>query len=63
MTTENASDDDRLLIVCDNCLCACCWHGEFYCQKSRSAGTREMRVSELRALGREHESYWASGYR
>lgn len=24
-------DPDRLVTVCDHCLCASCWHGEFMC--------------------------------
>jgi hypothetical protein len=32
----------------------------FMCNEARSAGTKRMKVTELRALGREHESYWRS---
>jgi hypothetical protein len=44
--------------VCDKCLQASCWHGEFMCNDARTAGTVEMTVAELAALNREHPSYW-----
>jgi hypothetical protein len=52
--------DNREITVCSECLCACCWHGEFYCDKARDAGTVEKRVPELRALNREHPDNWSA---
>ena len=49
---------DHLVVVCDKCFCASCWQGIFLCLGSPSAGTLELRVSELRALDRESDSYW-----
>lgn len=45
--------------VCDKCLRACCWHGEFMCDAARNAGITVKTVSELRAGNYgEHEDYW-----
>lgn len=44
--------------VCDNCLCACCWAGIFYCDRYREAGIVLKSKDELRKLNREHPSYW-----
>ena len=53
------ADMDYVVTVCAACLCASCWHGEFYCEKARSATTVEMRASELRKLKREHSSHFS----
>ena len=47
------------ITVCDKCLRACCWQGNFMCDEADGAGTQEMTIEELRA-GRygEHESWW-----
>lgn len=55
--------DDMLITVCDACLQASCWLGEFYCDDYRSAATTEMTVRELRKLGRESPDYWAKEIR
>lgn len=47
------------IIVCDKCLCASCWQGEFYCDAAKTAGTREMTRAELEKLNLENSSYWA----
>lgn len=47
------------IMVCDACLRASCWHGEFYCGAAKGAGTVLRSVADLRSLGREHESNWA----
>jgi epoxyqueuosine reductase QueG len=47
-----------VVTVCDNCLMACCWQGEFMCDAARTAGTRDMSVIELQFLKRENEHYW-----
>jgi len=49
---------ERLITVCDNCLQASCWQGEFMCERARSAGTVEKTIEELRKLGYEHSDYW-----
>lgn len=45
---------DYFVYVCDNCLTASCWHGEFMCEKSDIAGIKKMKVSELIKLDLEH---------
>lgn len=47
------------VLVCDACLRACCWYGEFMCDDSRGAGLTILTVAELRKLDREHEEYWS----
>lgn len=51
--------DDKMVTVCDACMRACCWQGEFMCDYADMAGTVERTVAQLRA-GRhgENESYW-----
>lgn len=51
--------DDYLVTVCDSCRCASCWHGEFMCEKSRSAGTVDVLASTLDRENREHPSYYS----
>ena len=53
-----ANPEDRPITVCDACLQASCWNGEFYCDESRNAGTVDMTKRELRKLDLEHPSYW-----
>lgn len=50
--------DERMITVCDHCLCASCWQGVFYCDKAKTAGTIEKPISELAALDLEHPDYW-----
>ncbi len=52
------SKSDPLVTVCAECLTASCWLGESMCMRAHSATTVQRRESELRALGREHPSYW-----
>lgn len=48
-----------IITVCSECLRACCWQGEFMCEKARTAGTVERTVKQLRAGAHgEHEEYW-----
>lgn len=51
---------DRMVTVCDKCLCACCWHGEFMCDEAKSAGTVDKSIRDLLAIGepRESNEYW-----
>ena len=55
----SAKADDYEVTVCDACLCASCWHGEFLCEKSRNAGTKRMLASALRKLDLEHPSNYS----
>ena len=50
---------DYLVTVCDACLRASCWHYDFPCDRVVEAGTREIPASELRKLGKEHESHFS----
>jgi len=54
----NLKDKDRVT-VCDHCLRACCWQGEFMCDEARGAGTTTKTVALLRRINAgEHEDYW-----
>lgn len=53
------NDHTRLVLVCSACLCASCWHGEFYCQEYLQANTEWKTVGELDALKREHRSHYS----
>jgi transcriptional regulator with XRE-family HTH domain len=48
----------QLVIVCDKCLCASCWHGVFQCDDAPGAGTTELMVEQLLAMEREPPSWW-----
>lgn len=50
--------DDDIVIVCAECLRACCWHGEFMCDNARDADIVEKTVAELKELGYENEEHW-----
>lgn len=56
-----------LVTVCDQCLRACCWQGEFMCDGAINAGILKFSVQELRAMkkvGRmepENEDWWVKG--
>lgn len=51
----------RTVTVCDACLQASCWQGEFYCDDYKTAGTVEKTVAELKALNLENAEYWEEG--
>lgn len=53
------NDQDRVVTVCSVCLTATCWHGEFYCDNHRKAGTVEKTVGELRQINAEHPSHYS----
>ncbi len=56
-------DESRLVTVCDACLKASCWRGLFMCDDSRYAGTVDLPISVLMAIGREDSDYWTDrGY-
>lgn len=46
------------VVVCDRCLRASCWCGEFPCVEYREAGTTLMSTTDLLKLGLEHSQYW-----
>lgn len=48
----------RKVTVCDKCLQAACWAGEFMCQESRGAGTTDMSIEKLRLLQYENPYWW-----
>ena len=54
--------DNTEIVVCSECLHACCWHGHFMCEKSQYADTVKKTVKELRALNLEHERWWSRDY-
>lgn len=60
MATTASVEPAKTITVCDNCLRACCWQGEFMCDSAYGdAGTVEKTIEELRSLkAGEHESYW-----
>jgi hypothetical protein len=51
--------NDKLIMVCSECLMACCWYGEIMCDDNKSAATIIKTVGELRKLKMEHLSYWS----
>ena len=50
-------ETDKVL-VCDKCLRASCWYGEFMCDDAQGAGLKILTVAELRKLKREHRDFW-----
>jgi len=50
--------DSDVVTVCSACLRASCWHGQFMCDGSKTAGTVRKTVAELRPLRLEHPDYW-----
>ena len=52
-------EENKLVEVCDKCLTASCWYGEFMCDEADCAGTIFVTVSELRKDNREDEYYWS----
>lgn len=52
-------EKNRIVTVCNECHCASCWHGIFYCQRARNAGTQDLPVSSLNALAMENPWYYS----
>ena len=52
-------DEDKIT-VCKECKTACCWQGEFMCQRAKGADITEKTVGWLRknAPTKENEEYW-----
>jgi len=48
---------NKIITVCENCLCACCAQGKHQCKKPDS-GTTKKTVFELRQLEIENEFFW-----
>lgn len=46
------------ITVCDACMRATCWQGEFYCDRYKSAGTVDITVKRARELNIENPTYW-----
>ncbi len=44
--------------VCANCKRASCWYGSFMCDDSKTAGTIQMTLKELRKLKLESPTWW-----
>lgn len=51
---------EQLIEVCDNCLRACCWQGEFMCDEASdvTTGTVMKTRDELAALAYEDPDWW-----
>ena len=48
------------IMVCESCLTAVCWYGEFFCDDARHANVVIKPVEELAALGLEHPDNWTT---
>ncbi len=59
MSKHTMPPDDAKVLVCDKCLTAACWYGEFMCDENKSAGTTVKTVGELRQPAREHWHFWS----
>jgi len=51
--------DSAKVLVCDKCLKASCWHGEFMCDEAQTAGLKVLTVGDLQKLDREHPENWS----
>jgi hypothetical protein len=51
-------ENNKIIEVCSECFRASCWHGEFMCDDSQSAGTVLKTVSELSSLGLENSHHY-----
>lgn len=49
---------DYWVEVCSACRRASCWHGEFYCEKAKTAGTILVKASALRRERNERPSFF-----
>lgn len=48
----------KLITVCKECLRACCWQGEFMCEKAKFADAIEKSTDELEKLNLESSDWW-----
>ena len=53
---------EKIVEVCDSCLRACCWYGEFMCDNAKNAGTVRKTTTELAKLNLENSQYWTDEY-
>lgn len=53
------NDKDRLIQVCAECGTACCWHGEFLCSDSLTAGLELRTVEELNNKKLENNHHYS----
>jgi hypothetical protein len=51
---------DYLVTVCSACKKASCWHGDFFCEESGSAGTVDIPASQLAKMLLEHPSCYST---
>lgn len=54
---EMLMNDDDLITVCDKCLQASCWQGNFMCDESRTAGVLTKTRKELNELKKHMRAY------
>ncbi len=52
-------DEKRLIEVCAECGCASCYHGEFMCWESTTAGTKKRTVAQLDEAYLEHPHHYS----
>lgn len=55
-------NNNTLITVCDKCKRACCWQGDFMCDRADTAGTKKLTVKRLKELDLEHPDYWEKDY-
>lgn len=57
--TTSASILNREITVCNACLCASCWQGNFFCEEAKTAGTTTRTVRQLlQGNVRESLEHW-----
>ncbi len=52
-----SDDSNELITVCDKCLMASCWAGNFMCDDAKYTGVTERTRCELLKLKLEHPEY------
>ncbi len=57
-TPKPEKQEDKLIMVCERCLQASCWQGEYLCDHADGAGSTLRPISELKKLGLEDPSWW-----
>jgi hypothetical protein len=50
--------EEKKIVVCAECLMACCWQGEFMCEDAQYADVVEKSIEELKELNLESPHYW-----
>lgn len=59
MSDNERMPDETTVFVCEECLTASCWYGEFYCEDAKGADITVRTVGELRELKLENEQAWS----